>query len=168
MISRFFCLSVGQRSIRLTNRPADLRCFSVSPSKLLSVSAVFLSFATLAGAQVGGTGGTTLTCSVNTFITPTLRSEGITEQIGDIVITCTGGDIADGTAGSQVNITVSLGSQVTSRLIPAASTNASNVSEALLLIDEPTTGLQPAVPGYGSNAPFIVCPNPGPTTATNP
>ena len=142
---------------------ADLRRWIIA----LAILALFTG---LASAQSGGGGGSTLSCSVNTSNTPTLRSEGITEQIGDIVITCTGGTIGDGIAGSQVNITVSLGSQVTSRLISNGS-NASTVSEALLLIDEPTSGTvaNPGpVPGYGSNAGFNVCPNPGPTTSTNP
>jgi len=140
---------------------ADLR-------RWITALAILALFTGLASAQTGGGGGSTLSCSVNTSNTPTLRSEGITEQIGDIVITCTGGTIGDGVAGSQVNITVSLRSQVTSRLISSTSSNA---SEALLLIDEPTSGT-PAnpgpVPGYGSNAGFNVCPNPGPTTSTNP
>jgi len=113
---------------------------------------------------VTGSGGTQLSCSLNTSNTPTLRSEGITEQIGDIVISCTGGQIYPNIGGAgatsattnpiapAVNITVSLTSQVTSRLL-----NSSAVSEALLLIDEPNSGLAGPVPNFGPNEPFTPC-----------
>jgi large repetitive protein len=126
--------------------------------------AVPLLFAGLASAQVGGSGTTPLTCNVNTSNTPTLRSEGITEQVGDIVITCSGGPVLpNGTAVSQVNITVSLSTQVTSRLIGTV-----GASEGLLLIDEPNSGLYAPVPGFGPAQPFDPCPTPtsGGCTAT--
>jgi large repetitive protein len=117
--------------------------------------AVPLVFAGIASAQVTGGGSTPLTCNVNTSATPILRSEGITEQVGDIVITCSGGSIlANGTPASLVNITVSLTSQVTSRLL------GTGASEALLLIDEPNSGLPVAVPGFGPGQPFTDCTTP--------
>jgi uncharacterized protein (TIGR03437 family) len=105
--------------------------------------------------QISGV-GQSLTCTSNAPTVPTLRATGLTEQIGDILITCVGGAVTDGAPAPQVNITVVLTSQITTRL-----TNANGVSEALLFIDEPTTGGGP-VPAYGPNAPFIPCPNPGP------
>ncbi|HEV3331335.1 MAG TPA: hypothetical protein VG096_10160 [Bryobacteraceae bacterium] len=120
--------------------------------------AVLALFAGLASAQTGGTGGPNFTCSANTSNIPTLRQEGFTEQIGDIVITCVGGNATDGALAPQVNITVALAAntQITTRLV-----NTSNVSEALLLIDEPTTaGGSGPVAGFGNNAGFIACPNP--------
>jgi hypothetical protein len=118
-------------------------------------------FAGMASAQVGTGGGTQApSCSANTSNTPTLRSEGITEQVGDIIIRCTGGNLPDGTAGSLVNITIGFGTQVTTRLV-AGTPGTNGVSEALLMIDEPTTGGGP-VTGYGPNAPFIDCANTGP------
>jgi hypothetical protein len=120
--------------------------------------AVLVVFSGLASAQISGGGGTQLICSVNTSATPTLRSEGITEGVGDIVITCTGGTpLAPGAAIPLVNITVSLTSQVTSRLVAAG-----GISEALLMLDEPNSGLPALVPGFGpgENNPFMVCPNP--------
>jgi len=134
--------------------------------KWIIALAVVLCFAGLASAQVTGTGGTQLSCSLNTSNTPTLRSEGITEQIGDIVISCTGGQIytnigAGGTTNPiapAVNITVSLTSQVTSRLL-----TSSAVSEALLLIDEPNSGLGGPVPNFGPAEPFTPCNFPGAT-----
>jgi hypothetical protein len=118
--------------------------------------AVLVVFSGLASAQVTGGGGTQLICSVNTAATPTLRSEGITEQVGDIVITCTGGTpLATGVSVPQVNITISLTSQVTSRLLASG-----GVSEALLMLDEPNSGLSPIVPGFGPGAPFVGCATP--------
>ena len=121
--------------------------------------AVLALFAGLASAQTGGGGGGTLTCSANTSNTPTLRQEGITEQIGDIVITCTGGAPVDGALAPQVNITVALTSQITTRLV-----NSAAVSEAILMIDEPNTaGGAGPVASYGSNAGFVPCPNSNPS-----
>jgi hypothetical protein len=119
--------------------------------------AVLVVFSGLASAQISGGGGTQLICSVNTSATPTLRSEGITEEVGDIVITCTGGTpLPSGASIPLVNITVSLTSQVTSRLVASG-----NVSEALLMLDEPNSGLPALVPGYGPGlVPFSVCSTP--------
>jgi len=107
-----------------------------------------------ANAQVvsGGGGGNFACTAANASVTPTLRSEGITELVGDIVLVCTGGTPV--TAGGnipQANITVFLNTQVTSRLLASG-----NVSEAVLMIDEPNSGLG----GYGPSLPFIVCPTP--------
>ncbi len=150
---------------------ADLR-------RWITALAILALFTGLASAQVGGGGGTQLNCAVNTAATPTLRAEGITEQIGDIVITCTGGNLVPtGSQVPQVNITVSLASQVTSRLL--GNVAGLNASEALLMLDEPNSGLTPVVAGFGPGEPFTVCntPNTGcpawanvnsTVTATNP
>lgn len=126
--------------------------------------AVLALFAGLASAQTGGGGGASFSCSANTSNTPTLRQEGITEQIGDILITCTGGNYTDGTAAPQVNITVAVGAQVTTRLV-----STDSVSQALLLIDDPNSQVSGGapVPGFGSGAGFVVCPNPHPSGANS-
>jgi hypothetical protein len=117
------------------------------------LSTIFL--AGTANAQVSGGGSTPLACSAVTSSLPTLRSEGLTEVIGDIVIVCTGGlQITSGQPSPQVNITISLTSQVTSRLLNG------NTSEALLLLDEPNSGMASPVPGYGSAEPFAICGTP--------
>jgi hypothetical protein len=102
-----------------------------------------------------------LSCSATVAVPPQLRAEGITELIGDIVLTCTGG-VAPPAAGALVptaNITVSLGTNVTSRILASG-----GVSEALLLVDEPGSGL----PGAGPALPQTVCSSPavgaGPTS----
>lgn len=113
-----------------------------------------------ANAQViGGTGTGNFQCTAaNASVTPTVRSEGITELVGDIVLDCVGGTQWPSGAGApaipQVNITVFLNTQVTSRLLGTGS--VTNASEAVLMIDEPNSGLG----GYGPTVPFTVCPTP--------
>jgi hypothetical protein len=110
-------------------------------------------FAGMASAQVGGGGtGTPLSCQTNVTVTPNLRGEGFTEQTGDVTLTCTGGTPqGNGTTIPLVNITVFYNTTVTSRLLPT--TLSSAISEALLLVDEPGSGL----PGYGPSLPQILC-----------
>jgi len=118
-------------------------------------------FAGLASAQVSGGGlvGTQLQCTANVAVPPQLRAEGMTELIGDIVITCSGGAaLTPGSTIPTANITVSLGTNVTSRLL--SNNAATNSSEALLLIDEPGSGLPAPVPGFGPAAPQILCTTP--------
>jgi len=127
----------------------------------ITAIAVLALFAGLAAAQTGGSGFAQLTCSTNVTATPTLRAEGYTEQTGDITITCTGGAANNPLPGGQipqVNITVFLNTAVTSRLLPIS--GGSNVSEALLLIDEPGSGVAAPVPGFGPQAPQTLCPTP--------
>ncbi|HTP32681.1 MAG TPA: hypothetical protein VMJ75_10935 [Candidatus Acidoferrales bacterium] len=107
----------------------------VSFRRLATAVALLAVFAALAGAQ-----GLPLTCQTNVAVTPTLRAEGYTEQTGDITISCTGGTAL--TAGSlipQVNVTLFYNTAVTSRLLPTSASSA--ISEALLLVDEPGSGI---------------------------
>ncbi len=76
-----------------------------------------------------------LSCTAQAAGTPSIRSEGITELVGDILIFCTGGTpIASGTQVPSVNIQIfsSPSINITSKLL------VSPWSEALLLIDEPS------------------------------
>jgi len=125
----------------------------VSFRRCILALTVLVLFAGLASAQVIAT---PMSCQINVSTTETVRSEGYTEQTGDIVVTCTGGSTLP--AGSQipaVNITIALNTQVTSRLLPMSG-GAANASEALILIDEPGSGL----PGYGPSLPQKVCATP--------
>jgi hypothetical protein len=102
-----------------------------------------------------------------------LRAEGLTELVGDIVLTCTGGatPVVSTTPLATANVTVSFGTNVTSRLLSyntsttASSVTSPNTSEALLLIDEPGSGLQigpwaSAGPqNIGPGAPQTLCAN---------
>ncbi len=120
-------------------------------------------FAGLASAQITGPNGagSQLQCTASVAVPPQLRTEGLTELIGDIVLTCTGGAaLPNGSVIPTANITVSLGTNVTSRILSTASINggpSQNISEALLLIDEPGSGLTPVLPNTGPAAPQTPC-----------
>ena len=93
-----------------------------------------------------------LTCVADAGVPLAVRAEGLTERVGDITLTCTGGTPTP--AGVQVpavNLTVTLNSAITSRLYPNA------WSEVLLLIDEPGSGLQ------GTPTTQLACNNPNGT-----
>jgi len=84
-----------------------------------------------------------LTCNVLSVPTQ-LRSEGLTELVGDLVLTCSGG--APTPAGKpipQANIAVYLNTNVTSRIL------SNGASEALLLIDDPVYPTQQLCPNIG-------------------
>jgi hypothetical protein len=126
--------------------------------RCITALAILALFAGFAVAQTNG-GNTQLVCSTNVTVTPNLRGEGYTEQTGDITLTCTGGvPTGNGLAIPAVNITVFYNTAVTSRLLPTSASSA--ISEALLLIDEPGSGLPPLVPGFGPAAPQVLCSTP--------
>jgi len=76
------------------------------------------------------------TCTANAAVPPTIRQEGLTELVGDIVLNCTGGiPTATGTPIPQANITVSFAQTITSRVL--ATIGNINLTESLLLVDEP-------------------------------
>jgi hypothetical protein len=77
-----------------------------------------------------------VTCTAATPLGPVqARSEGNTELVGDILVTCTGGlSTLPGLPVPQVNITVFLNTNVTSKV-----TSSSVYNEALLLVDEPNS-----------------------------
>ena len=130
----------------------------VSFRRGITALGMFALFTGLAAAQVGQTGQSQLTCNTNVTVTPALRGEGFTEQTGDITISCTGGaPLAPGASIPLVNIAVFYNTTVTSRLLPTTTNQTSNqTSEALLLIDEPGSGL----PGYGPSLPQVLCTTP--------
>jgi len=94
------------------------------------------------------------TCAASAAVPPTVRAEGLTELVGDIVLTCTGGiptpAVATVTQDSlvpRVNFTVFLNTNVTSRIY-----GTDNNSEALLIVDEPGTTV--------NNSPVLLCGSP--------
>jgi len=133
------------------------RWFTVLAVLALMVGAASAQIGSATGGGVGSAAGA-LQCSAVAAGTPQLRPEGYTELVGDIVITCTGGPPQ--TVGNTVpltNITVSIFPSVplTSRLL---TNEGANASEALLLIDEPTSGIVTGATGaYGPNAPQVGC-----------
>jgi hypothetical protein len=78
--------------------------------------------------------GMPLQCTANSNVTPLVRAEGITEKVGDVVLSCTGGAPIDpGVFAPKADIYISLNASVTSRIL-----NPDNsATEALLIIDEP-------------------------------
>jgi hypothetical protein len=132
----------------------------------ITALAVLALFAGFAIAQVANSGAGTgaLQCAASVAVPPTLRSEGLTELVGDIVLTCTGGPTpVIGAPIQTANFIVSFGTQVTSRLLTynslAPTLATTNTSEALLLIDEPGSGLATynGTAGIGPNAPQTLC-----------
>lgn len=102
----------------------------------LAFAVVALLFAIPASAQQSP-----LQCAVNAGVPPTVRGEGLTEPVGDIVLNCTGGTPTPaGVAIAPANVTVFLNVNITSRLV------ADPMTEALLLIDEPHSTTNPTVP----------------------
>ena len=97
--------------------------------KLFPVLAVFALLLGADAAFAQQTGFQPLQCTANSGVPPVVRAEGYTELVGDLVITCTGGNPA---APFFANFQLFLNTNITSRLL-----GANNQSEALLMIDEP-------------------------------
>jgi hypothetical protein len=116
-----------------------------------AVVALLTSLAVPASAQVTPA----LQCTFNAAETPTVRAEGLTELVGDIVLNCNGGTpTAPGATVPQANITVFLSTNLTSRI------TASPFTEVLLIVDEPhsaTNPLIPLVPCDPGNANLGIC-----------
>jgi len=130
----------------------------VSFRRLAIAMALLVVIAGMASAQ-----NNPLTCQTNVAVTPTLRSEGFTEQTGDVTLICTGGaNQAVGSQLPQVNIALFYNTAVTSRLLPISNVS-NNTSEALLLLDDPGSGVSSYYgPGiaFGTQAAQILCTTP--------
>jgi hypothetical protein len=79
---------------------------------------------------------------------PLVRAEGYTELLGDILLSCTGGDPAQ---PFLTNFQIFLNTNVTSRLLSA------NVSEALLIIDEAGSNSSRTLAQGGPGVPTPLC-----------
>lgn len=115
--------------------------------------AVMAVFAGLAGAQLQQLAPVACTVSATT---PYVASEGVTEKVSDILITC-GTSATTATAGNVTRGTllIDFGTAVTSRA-DATVANIGAASEILALINDPGAGAGP-VAGYGQNAALILC-----------
>ena len=83
-----------------------------------------------------------LACTANAGNPPTVRAEGLTELVGDVVLRCTGGEpTAPGAIVPSANISISLSTNITSKI-----TATPDWTEALLLVDEPHSAINPTVP----------------------
>jgi len=79
------------------------------------------------------------TCTSNAGVPPLVRSQGLTEGVGDVILNCTGGTpTALNAPVPQNNVQIFLNTNVTSRLLNGSST----LTEALLMIDEPSAAQQ--------------------------
>src|SRR6266487_1172422 len=98
--------------------------------------------ALLLGLSVSASAQGLLTCTSNGGVNPPLRAEGLTEQVGDFVVTCTGGVPTPlNQQVPQVNVQIFLNTAITSRLM-TTTTTLPQPSEALLLLDEPAATAQ--------------------------
>lgn len=100
--------------------------------KMLWAFALMAICVTIASAQVNP-----LQCTANAGVPPAARTEGLAEEVGQVVIICTGGTpTAAGVEIPTVNIQVYLNTNITSKIMSDPWT------EALLLIDEPAPANQ--------------------------
>jgi hypothetical protein len=119
------------RNLKGELRMADFRKYALAFAGV----ACFLGITSAASAQtLNG-----ITCFANAATPLQARAEGITELVGDVVLSCNGGTpTPSGAAVPTVNITVALNTQVTSRLVGGSS----NITEALLMLNDPAPGNQ--------------------------
>jgi hypothetical protein len=134
LTATFLRLRLKESFDRFNSKFTRRRKEMVNFRRAVTLLAVLVLFTGLAFAQ-------SESCSAQGTVSTPLRAEGFTEQTGDIIITCTGGQpIAQGANIPLVNIQVFYTTTVTSRLLSSTATNAGQyLSEALLLIDEPNT-----------------------------
>ena len=106
---------------------------------VFAVLALILGLTATASAQ-----NAAFSCTATVATPYQLRSEGLTELVGDVLITCTGGTpTADMANIPLVNISVFIGNTtVTSRLL----STTTGQSEALLLLDDPSAAAGAANP----------------------
>ncbi len=124
--------------------------------------------ASMANAQV--TQVAPFTCVANAGAPVIVRAEGITELVGDLLIQCTGGTPT--AAGAQVpvsNISLTLNTNVTSKLLGTANGSSQSFIDALLLIDDPfPASPNPVTPRQASIPNQKVCYSNGtPASAAN-
>jgi len=106
---------------------------------VLAVLAFLLGSAVTASAQ------TPLSCVTNGATNTPVRAEGLTELVGDFVVSCSGGTpTIPGNAIPTVTIQIFLNTQITSRCMGSSSSTGciGLNSEALLILDEPAPGAQ--------------------------
>src|SRR5438477_12923248 len=89
----------------------------------LAVIALLAGFTVPASAQ-----NPPFTCTTSVSVTPVVRAEGYTELTGDLVLNCNGGQqTAPGFPVPQVNFTVFLNTNATSKITSAAVQTGGNV-----------------------------------------
>jgi len=120
----------------------------------LAVLALVLGSTVPANAQATGA---QVQCQVNTAVQPVLRHEGLTELVGDIVLTCTpignATFAAPGALLPQTDISVSL-----SGTLSTSTAGTSGGLDALLLVDDPGPTVQKVCPTPTNG---LLCPDYG-------
>jgi hypothetical protein len=82
-------------------------------------------------------------CLTNGGVPPIIRAEGYTELVGDLTLNCTGGvPTPAGQVVPQVNFQIFMNTGVTSKLL----TLTGGWTEALLIVDEPHSAVNPSRP----------------------
>jgi len=110
---------------------ADFRKVSV-----LAALVLLLGMGMTVSAQTSGS----FTCTANAAVPPTVRAEGYTELVGDLVLDCQYGIPTLASASMpQVNFTLYFNTNVTSRIY----SSTTGESEAILLVDEPNVSTNP-------------------------
>jgi hypothetical protein len=113
--------------------------------------ALLVAFGSTANAQPGIGLGPGFTCIANAGNPVIVRTEGITELVGDLLLQCTGGiPTPAGQRIPQTNVTATLNTNITSRLL------GGGYIDALLLIDDP----YPVSPATNQNPPPSQVPTP--------
>jgi hypothetical protein len=85
-------------------------------------------------------------CIANAGVPPIVRGEGYTELVGDLTLNCTGGISTPlGQVVPQVNFTILLNTNITSKLL-ASIPGGTQWNEALLIVDEPHSAVNPTRP----------------------
>jgi hypothetical protein len=117
-------------SIRKFHKEKEMADFRKWLIAFAAVALLLSLGSTSANAQV--TTNPAFNCVANAGVPPLVRAEGVAELVGDLILNCTGGNpTLAGVPIPQSNVQVFLNTNLTSRLY------ANNVSEALLIIDEP-------------------------------
>jgi len=84
-------------------------------------------------------------CANNSGVAPVVRAEGSAELMGDLVLDCTNGiPTPPNQTVPAVNIVVNLDTNISGRI--TAVVNSVQFLEALLIVDEPATQINPTVP----------------------
>ena len=92
-----------------------------------------------------------ISCNVQQATDNLVRIEGLTEQVGDVLIACTGGvPTLAGNNVPSVNIQIFLNLAVTSKITAVTGSTGTGgttvFDEALLIIDEPNSSTNPNIP----------------------
>ncbi len=96
-----------------------------------------LLFAAFAAFAFGPAALAQMTCVASAPNPTFLRSNGLSELAGDIVITCRGGTPVTTGAFPTINLSMFFNSGVTSRVLVPASPGGPGLTEAVLIIDTP-------------------------------